>query len=91
MSKVITTMLFFFVLGTAYSDTPLHSILTGSVKGTTLPNHTYVILDSISVNVGDTLTVSAGDTLIMANPLGWIHVLGTFICDGTKASPNLIT
>jgi hypothetical protein len=91
MSKFLTTMLFIVVVGTAYSDTPLHSILSGSVKGTTLPNHTYVILDSISVNAGDTLTVSAGDTLIMANPLGWIHVLGTFICDGTKASPNLIT
>ena len=65
--------------------------LSGAVSGTLLPNHTYVVKDSISINAGDTLIVSAGDTLIMANPLGWIHVLGAMICDGTKANPNLIT
>ena len=25
------------------------------------------------------------------SPTGWIHVLGTFFCDGTKANPNLFT
>ena len=27
----------------------------------------------------------------MQSPTGWIHVLGTFICDGTQANPNVIT
>ena len=91
MFKKLTAMLLIVIGASSYSEAQLHSILTGSVKGTTLPNHTYVVKDSIAINVGDTLTISSGDTLVMASPLGWIHILGTLICDGTKANPNLIT
>ncbi len=69
----------------------LPDTLSGTVKGTTLTNHTYVVRDSLIVNAGDTLRFSAGDTVIMASPTGWIHVLGAFFSDGTKANPNLFT
>ncbi|MFZ1081488.1 MAG: T9SS type A sorting domain-containing protein [Candidatus Kryptoniota bacterium] len=91
MSKITTAMLCFFMAAVAFSQTQLPRTLSGSVSGTTLPNRTYIVKDSISINAGDTLQISAGDTIIMANPYGWIHVLGALICDGTKTSPNLIT
>ena len=91
MLKKLTAILLLAIAISASVQAQLHSTLSGAVKGTTLPNRTYVIADSISINAGDTLTISSGDTLIMANPLGWIHIFGTLICDGTKAAPNLIT
>jgi Secretion system C-terminal sorting domain/Right handed beta helix region len=91
MNKSTTAIVLFIMMAAAVSQAQLPSNLSGSVKGTTLPNHTYTVVDSIAINVGDTLTISSGDTLIMASPLGWIHILGTLICDGTKANPNVIT
>jgi hypothetical protein len=80
----------------AFSSSQLPDTLFGYVSGTTLPNHTYVIKDSATINVGDTLIVSAGDTLKMMNdPIsgaaGWLHILGSFICNGTSSSRNVIT
>ncbi len=70
---------------------PLPDTLSGVVGGTTQPNHTYVVKDSLIIMPPDTLRVSAGDTIIMASPTGWIHVFGTFFSDGTQASRNVIT
>ena len=75
----------------AFAQTITKDTLSGVVKGTTQPNRTYVVRDSLVVNVGDTLRISAGNTLIMASPNGWIHILGSFFCEGTKTNPNLIT
>jgi len=91
MSKILIAMLFFVLAGTTNSQAQLPLTLSGVVKGRTSPNLTYTVQDSLVINAGDTLQISSGDTLIMASPTGWIHVLGTFICDGTKASPNFIT
>ncbi len=91
MSKVLTAMLIFFLADSTSSRAQLPLTLSGVVKGKTTPNLTYTVQDSLVINAGDTLQISAGDTIIMASPTGWIHVLGTFICDGTKAKPNLIT
>ena len=77
--------------GIAHAQGVLPDVLSGVVKGTTKPNHTYIVRDSIIVNVGDTLRVSAGDTLIMQSPTGWIQVLGTFFCEGTPTAQNVIT
>lgn len=91
------TVLFLFVMTTvAFSSTPLPNILTGAVKGTAVANHTYTVQDSIVINVGDTLKISPGDTLKMANDVvtggaGWIHILGTFICEGTATNRIVIT
>jgi hypothetical protein len=91
------TVLFLFVMTTvALSNPPLPDILTGTVKGTALVNHTYTVQDSIVINVGDTLRISPGDTLKMANDpatggAGWIHILGTFICEGTSTNRIVIT
>jgi len=92
MSRFLTVVMLLIVLsGMAVSQTIPPAHLSGSIRGTTLPNRTYIVTDSLVVDAGDTLRISSGDTLIMESPLGWIHVLGTFICDGTKAAPNLIT
>ena len=91
------TVLFLFVMTTvAFSRSPLPDVLTGTVKGTALANHNYTIQDSIVINVGDTLRISPGDTLKMANDpatggAGWIHILGTFICEGTSTNRIVIT
>ncbi|HEY9165284.1 MAG TPA: T9SS type A sorting domain-containing protein [Candidatus Kryptonia bacterium] len=96
MSKFLTTMLLLFsVAGVTLSQT-LPDTLTGSVEGRTVANHTYVVKDSLTINAGDTLTISAGDTLLMKNDLStgaacWIHILGTFICEGTASNRILIT
>jgi hypothetical protein len=97
MSKLLATiLLLFFAAGAAFSQTPLPDTLSGAVKGKTAANHKYVVNDSLIINVGDTLTISAGDTLLMKNDLStgaacWIEILGSFICEGTVANPNVIT
>jgi hypothetical protein len=90
MRSICTLIVLGTLAGSAGAAT-LPDTLSGNVKGTTLPNHTYVVKDSLIVNAGDTLRFSAGNTIIMGSPTGWIHVLGTFFCDGTKSSPNLFT
>ncbi len=90
MRSILTFFVIAALAGTAGAAN-LPDTLSGPIKGTTLPNHTYVVKDSLIVNAGDTLRFSAGNTIIMASPTGWIHVLGTFYCDGTKSSPNLFT
>ncbi len=65
--------------------------LSGTIHGTTLPNKTYVITDSIVVNPGDSLHVSAGDTIIMASPFGAMFAYGHFYFDGTSSNPIVIT
>ena len=65
--------------------------LSGHIRGTTLPNKTYVITDSIVVDAVDSLRVSAGDTLIMQSVNGAIFAFGNFYCEGTSASPIVIT
>ena len=91
MSKAIAFVLLLVAGTAAYAQGILPDTLSGVVKGTTRPNHTYVVKDSIIVNVGDTLRISAGNTLIMASPTGWIQVLGSFFCEGTPTNPNTIT
>jgi hypothetical protein len=95
MYKFLTVLFLFAMTAVAFSG-QLPDTLTGYVNGTTLPNHTYVVKDSATIPVGDTLTISAGDTLLMLNdPIagaaGWIHILGTFICNGTSSNRNVIT
>ena len=90
MRAILTFFAVLIIAGIAGSAT-LPDTLSGTVKGTTLANHTYVVKDSLIVNPGDTLRFSAGNTIVMASPTGWIHVLGTFICEGSKANPNLFT
>ena len=65
--------------------------LSGTIHGTTLPNTTYSITDSIVVNPGDSLHVSAGDTIIMASPFGAMFAYGHFFFDGTSSNPIVIT
>ena len=91
MKRFLTILISFFMTTLALCQTQLPDNLSGSVKGTTLPNHTYTVTDSIVINPGDTLRISSGNTIIMAIPTGWIHILGTLICDGTKSNPNVIT
>jgi hypothetical protein len=91
MSKVLTFFLLLAAGSPAYAQAVLPDTLSGVVKGTTRPNHTYIVKDSIIVNVGDTLRISPGNTFIMASPTGWIQVLGSFFCEGTPANPNVIT
>ncbi len=64
---------------------------SGVIKGTTLPNKTYVVTDSILVNAGDTLRIAAGDTLIMKSVNGAIFIKGNFYCEGTSTNPIVIT
>jgi len=95
MFKYLTFFLLFVTTGIGLSNT-LPDTLSGSVKGTTLANHSYVVKDTLIINAGDTLQVSPGDTLLMKNdPVTgaacWIHVLGTFICEGTATNRNVIT
>ena len=91
MARMAKVFLLLFVSAAGLFGATLPDTLSGIVKGTTLPNHTYVVKDSLIINAGDTLQISAGNTIIMASPTGWIHVFGTFICEGTQASPNLFT
>ncbi len=96
MSKLFTMLMLFLLADVMISYAQLPDILTGPEKGTTLPNHTYTVEDSLVINAGDTLTVSPGDTLLMKNdPVTgaacWIHILGTFICDGTPTDRISIT
>lgn len=91
MKKSILIPLLCCGLALTASAGNLPDTLSGVVKGTTLTNHRYVVKDSLIINVGDTLRISAGDTVIMASPTGWIQVLGTFFCEGTSSSPNVIT
>ena len=91
MRRIFTLVLMIAVAGSTLAAATLPDTLSGVVKGTTLPNHTYVVKDSLIVNPSDTLRFSAGNTIIMASPTGWIHVLGTFFCEGTQASPCLFT
>ncbi|HUI30942.1 MAG TPA: T9SS type A sorting domain-containing protein [Candidatus Acidoferrales bacterium] len=97
MSKLLVIALLpFFAAGAAFSQATLPDTLAGYVKGKTAPNHTYVVNDSLYVNVGDTLTISPGDTLLMKNNPStgaacWIDVLGTFICEGTSTNRIVIT
>ena len=92
MKKFFTLFLLLCSFGPrAHASSTLPDTLSGVVKGVTSANHTYVVKDSLVVNVGDTLLVSSGDTLLMASPLGWIHIFGTFICDGNSTSRNVIT
>ena len=65
--------------------------LSGHIRGTTLPNKTYVITDSIVVDAVDSLRISAGDTLIMQSVNGAMFFFGNFYCEGTSASPIVIT
>jgi hypothetical protein len=65
--------------------------LSGPIHGTTVPNTTYIITDSIVVNPGDSLHVSAGDTIIMASPFGAMFVYGHFYFEGTSSNPIVIT
>ncbi len=85
------TMFFYAVSLAAYAGPTLTDTLSGSVKGVTAPNHTYFVRDSITINAGDTLQISAGDSILMLSPEGWIHILGTFICDGSSSDRNVIT
>jgi hypothetical protein len=96
MFKFLTILFLCALTTVAFSSPQLPDTLFGYESGTTLPNHTYVVKDSVSINVGDTLTISPGDTLLMMNdPIsgaaGWIHILGTFICNGTASNRNVIT
>jgi Secretion system C-terminal sorting domain len=96
MCKFLTALFFLVLTGVIISGTQLPDTLSNSVKGTTMPNRSYVVKDSIDILAGDTLTVSPGDTLYMMNdPVTgaacWIHILGTFICDGTPTSHIVIT
>ncbi len=96
MPKFLTiALLFFCVAGVAFSQT-LPDTLSGSVKGKTVASHTYIVNDSLVINAGDTLMIGAGDTLLMKNDLAtgaacWIHILGTFICEGTATNRIVIT
>ena len=90
MSRLYTIVMLIMVTTVAFAGS-LPDTLSGSISGSTVPNHTYVVKDSIVINVGDTLTISPGNTFIMNSPLGWVHVLGTLICRGTAAHPNLFT
>ncbi len=65
--------------------------LSGPIHGTTLPNTTYVITDSIVVNPGDSLHVSAGDTIIMQSVNGAMFTFGKFYFDGTSTNPIVVT
>jgi len=65
--------------------------LSGHIRGTTLPNKTYVITDSIVVDAVDSLRISAGDTLIMQSVNGAMFAFGNFYCEGTSVSPIVIT
>ena len=65
--------------------------LSGHIRGTTLPNKTYVITDSIVVDAVDSLRISAGDTLIMQSVNGAMFAFGNFYCEGTSTSPIVIT
>jgi hypothetical protein len=65
--------------------------LSGHIRGTTLPNKTYVITDSIVVDAVDSLRISAGDTLIMQSVNGALFAFGNFYCEGTSTSPIVIT
>ncbi len=96
MLKFLTAMFVLIMAGVGMSNTQLPDTLSGPVKGTTLPNRSYVVKDSMVINSGDTLIVSSGDTLYMENDAvtgaaGWIHIMGTFICDGTPTNHNVIT
>jgi len=96
MSKLLTVLLLLVITTVTFSSSSLPDVLTGSVKGTAIANHNYTVQDSIVINVGDTLRISPGDTLKMANDpatggAGWIHVLGTFICEGTSTNRIVIT
>lgn len=74
-----------------FAHATLGDTLSGVVRGTTATNHTYFVRDSLIINPSDTLVISSGDTLIMQSPLGWIHILGTLICDGSSTNRNVIT
>ncbi len=73
------------------AQTLISGPFSGPIKGTTLPNKTYVITDSITVNMNDTLRISPGDTLIMNSPNGAIFIFGNFFCEGTSNNPIVIT
>ena len=93
---LVTALLLLFATGAAFSQATLPDTLSGSVKGKTVPNHTYLVNDSLTINVGDTLTISPGDTLLMKNNLStgaacWIQILGNFICEGTSSNRIVIT
>ena len=95
MLRFLTILFLFAITSVAFSN-PAPDTISGSVKGTLKANHTYVVKSLITINAGDTLRVSSGDTLLMkSDPVtgaaGWIHILGSFICEGTATSRNVIT
>jgi hypothetical protein len=65
--------------------------LSGHIRGTLLPNTTYIITDSIVVDAVDSLQISPGDTLIMQSVNGAMFIFGNFSCEGTSESPIVIT
>jgi len=90
MSRLYTIVMLIMVTTVAFAGS-LPDTLSGSISGSTVPNHTYVVKDSIIINPGDSLIVSSGNTIIMNSPTGWIHVLGKMVCRGTATNPNIIT
>ncbi len=96
MTKFLTVLLTLLLAGAGVSYAQLPDILSGPIKGITLPNHTYTVQDSLVINAGDTLRISEGDILLMKNDVNtgaacWIHILGTFICEGTSTNHIKIT
>jgi len=88
------TFLILFLLTlhtTLYAQTISSGPLSGAIKGTTLPNKTYIITDSILVNPADSLHVSAGDTIIMQSVNGAMFAFGKFYFDGTSTNPIVVT
>lgn len=96
MFRPALLMSFMLLLTAALSAATAPDTITGTYKGTTLANHTYVVKDSLVIQATDTLRISAGDTLLMRNDQNtgaacWIHVLGTLICEGTSSNRITLT
>lgn len=90
MRALLVLILFTFCFA-LHAQTITSGPLSGHIRGTTLPNTTYVITDSIVVDAVDSLRISAGDTLIMQSVNGAMFFFGNVSCEGTSASPIVIT
>ncbi|HXC05232.1 MAG TPA: hypothetical protein VNZ86_10805 [Bacteroidia bacterium] len=64
--------------------------LSGSIKGTMLSGHNYIIGGDVTVNKGDTLLLQP-NVNVCVNNASTIIVKGVFISLGTQATPNSIS
>ena len=89
--RTLLALILFTFCSALHAQTITSGPLSGHIRGATLPNTTYVITDSIVVDKVDSLRISAGDTLIMQSVNGAMFFFGTVYCEGTSASPIVIT